>query len=342
MGAAWETEIVTIQKQAWQTEGPPVIGTLAKLPRASWPKADSSKCSIFEAVDLVGRALLGEDWNGDELLVTKWWLAPETAEKAHQEELERKAKLPRPLIQRHTITVPGIPGPISHISTYWAHKIRVQRAEAVSAEQARWEDNRERNSRLTTAVNWIATKCRDGLLQSYCRFMSGGKLMAMEAHEWNVDYPLSTFLDGGTFDRWFTQVSPPRQWSVYVFFDLHQLQCEIQSLANAPLTVAHTDLGRLSPYVQLAIKVALSNGYFSAEDDETQPVREAEIEAAWADALPDIPFSKTARDAIAKVIGFPNLEAIEQGKRALAKKGGVTPRSAVSRRFPEGSDPCSR
>lgn len=308
------------QKPFYQTERKPMIGFLGLADREHWPKAESSKCSIFEALDVVGQALLGAEWTGQELAALHWPMAPSAAEQIYQHNLERQTKLPKPIGSRPGIRIPGREGPAEHVAEYFRNRMKVAREEAVAAEQALWDANCVLVARLNRAVEWIATKCRDGELVSYCRFVSGGRLVAIEPHEWNVEYPVARFLANGMYNRWFLNLQPPKQWDVYVFFDRSTLEQAIAGLAHAPIDVPTADLSRLSPYLQLAVKLAMSKGYFSDAEDETQPIREAEVKAAWSQALPDVPWSETAGQAIAKVMGFPNVVAIQQGQRARAGK----------------------
>jgi hypothetical protein len=210
-----------------------------------------------------------------------------------------------------------------HVIDRIDHIYETRRAEAVASEQALWEENHVLASRLTNVFDWIAGKCRDSELASFCRFKTGGQLMPIEPHEWNIEFPTARFLAKGSYSRWFVTVQPPKQWDVYLFFDRANLQRAIANLAHAPVVVPVHAIDALSPYLKLAVKIALAKGYVSEADDETQPVREAEVKAAWDEALPDVPWSETAGQAIAKVMGFPNANAIRQGRQArLSEKGG--------------------
>lgn len=309
------------QKPYYQTDRKPLIGLLGLMDRTHWPKADSSKCSIFEAIELTGKAMLGVDWTGNELGSLDWPMAPAVAEEIYQKNLQRQVSVPSSISSRPGIRIPGLEGPSEHVAAYFRHRAKAARAEAVRAEQGLWDANRELVGKLGKVVEWIATKCRDGELASYCRFVAGGRLGVIESHEWNVDHPISRFLSNGSYNRWFLNLQPPKQWSVYVFFDRDNLQHTLARLAHSPLMIPTTDLDRLSPYLRLALKLAVAKGYFSAAADETQPIREAEVKAAWNEAMPDVPCSDTATQAVAKVMGFPNPVAIQQGRRAhLADK----------------------
>lgn len=304
-------------KQVYQTERKPIISFSDLRNRDRWPKADSSKCSIFEAIEFVGTAIFGPDWSGEELHALEWPLPPNEAE---AQRLHKETTLAAinsgggaKLGPARTIAKAQF---MQHVIDRQRHLYEIRRAEAVEAEQALWAANRILSDRLTKAVDWIAGKCRDGELASSCRFLSGGQLMAIERHEWNIEFPISRFLAKGCYSRWFVRTEPVKQWEVYVFFDQADLQRAVAFLAHAPVVVPVYAIDRLSPYLKLAVKLAIEKGYVSEVHDETQPIREAEVRAAWSDALPDVPWSETAGQAIAKVMGFPNANAIQQGRRA--------------------------
>lgn len=68
------------QKQAFKTARTRVITfPMVDFP-SSWPKADSGKCSIFEAIVQVGRAKYGPAWTNTELCAFYWTDQPEEAE----------------------------------------------------------------------------------------------------------------------------------------------------------------------------------------------------------------------------------------------------------------------
>lgn len=310
--------------EIYQTERTPIIEFLNLRNRDGWPKADSSKCSVFEAIELVGSATFGPDWTGEELHSLHWFVAPKVAE----DERLRRMNMPAPINSGGGAGIvrrfePPPPPQRQHVVDWIDHISETRRAEAVASEQELWEANRALASRLTNVFDWIASKCRDGELASFCRFKTGGQIMPVGPHEWNIEFPIARFLAKGSYSRWFVNVQPPKQWDVYMFFDRTNLQQAIVSLAHSPVVVPVHAIDALSPYLKLAVKLALAKGYISEADDETQPVREAEVKAAWDEALPDVPWSETAGQAIAKVMGFPNANAIRQGRQArLAEKGG--------------------
>ena len=283
---------------------------------AAWPRAASSMICIFEAVQFIGRAKHGSDWTGTELSAIVWPESPK-AEYARQMLPFKKVKPPPSFIRDNVGR-----SSLTREETSWPPDAHVV-AWYVELRQARWEANRAKLFRLIDTVEWIAQRCRDDDLKAYARFRSGGGLWPMDAWEWNQDNPLEKFVSDGGHKRYFTTLKSPASFDVFIFFERGSVEQLAAGLSHCPLAISETDLNRLSPFLRLAVNLALARGYTSEADDETQPIREAEVKAAWQDALPNIPWSETAAHSIARVMGFPNAKAIEQGRKAiLAKKGG--------------------
>ena len=315
------------QLDAYKTERSAAITFRNVNDPERWPKADSGRCSIFEAVNIVGAAKFGQEWTTFELSALYWNEQPKDAEARRLAVLQR-AKLrpkpppPSPTIGSRLIRVPNDPDYRAHVSCRNAYLIDLAQQQAVLKEQQRWEKNNEHLARLVSATEWLAGQCRDASLQTYYRFQVGGALLQMQPSDWNIEDPLRSFVAAGGYERGFLNEGKYNRWPVFIFFDREQLARAVSVLSYAPAVVSTTSLDSLSPYLALAVKLAIARGYNSPGAAETQPVREAEVTAAWEAALPGIPPSKKAIEAIAKVMGFPNPAAILQGKSKSNVKMG--------------------
>lgn len=189
-------------------------------------------------------------------------------------------------------------------------------------EQARWEQGRAEEKRLHQVVDWLAQRCRDEQLRSYARFRTGGSLWPMAAWEWNVDNPLATFVLQGGHKRLFRELKMPGSFDVYLFFQKPELATLLDGMGLGTAVASELDLSKLSPFLQMAVRLAIKNQYFSRASCETMPVREAEVEAAWHDFLPDVPASANAVKMIARVMGFPDPLSIQQGSKGRKGKMG--------------------
>lgn len=188
--------------------------------------------------------------------------------------------------------------------------------------QREWVANQEAAKRLRNTINWLAQCCRDSLLPSYARFRSGGNLWAIKAWEWNVDDPLNNFVSTGGPKRHFTELKHSGPYEAFLFFARADLDRLFERAALSPLQVSKADLTRLSPYLQMAVRLALQKGYYGKECSDTQAVREAEVRAAWPQFMGSVPISENMIQQVARLMGFPDPEAIERGKRGGRGKMG--------------------
>jgi hypothetical protein len=296
---------------------------------ARWPKADSGKCFVLEAVNLAGCAMFGPGWTGQELRACKWATSPAVVEHAPEviTPLVPLQRVPR------SIANIGLIEPATrnvrrqqhgaHVKAYHLFKYGplIEQARADAEEQ--WLADRAAFARLTESVDWLAQRSRDNEVKTYARRVSGGELYPMLASEWNVDAVLERFVSNGGFKRYF--IDGVVADGAYIFFDRADLAHASAMLVHATLPVAGSDLSRLSPYLQFAIKLAFANGYTSDGQIDKNAVREALIRDAWPEALPDIPISQAKVEMIAGIVGFPNAIATQRGQR-----GGSVRKSRVT------------
>ncbi len=204
--------------------------------RLAWPKAPSHYSFIFEAIHLVGESLFGTDWTGDELAVVTWIESPK--------EKRRRTRFARPN--------PVVPNSLADRSL----KLRIRhepdehmkdwKAERLNKD---WETNARALERLNRSVDWIAEKCRDGELKAFWRFQSGGgPVLPMQAHEWNVDFPLAKFVIEGGNKRYCVEFKNPGPFECYIFFEKAELLALLKCQPEVQLIVGEADLSQLSPY----------------------------------------------------------------------------------------------
>lgn len=292
----------------------------------AWPKAASQYISIFGAIELIGLSLFEGEWNGSELRAVLWARSPREMEKPAPMNsgggAPGRSRIPERKISRPLITQDLIPREIAHQRNAHVYAWHVEKR------QRHWQENKQAGARLLAVVNWLAQRCRDGHLISYARLRSGGGLWPMADSEWNVDDPLTAFVCSGGHKRYFREFKSPGPYEVYLFFAKSDLQAILDRYALVPVNVKELDLGRLSPNIQLAVRLALRKGYFSKATCETQPVREAEVRAAWPDELPDIPMTENSIKTIARMMGFPDRVAMERGRKGGRSKLGVKPENS--------------
>jgi len=299
----------------------------------STPKAASTKCSFLQAVATVGFAKFGTAWSGEELHATYWPDQPIELERRRSEDAHRRRSSPVAPVSLIRYPQPA-PKPLADIDP---EKLATLRAQSIARQQEAWERNQEALQRLRFSVDWLAQQCRDGVLKSFWRLEAGGDLGEMSAGDWNIDHPLSEFARKGGYDRWFVSAQSRKRF-VYIFFDRDELERAVAVFAHSASAIPPAQLGRLSPYLQFAVKLALRKEYFSADTDDTAPTREAEVKQAWAEGLPGIPMSNSAVTMIASIMGFPDVRAIERSLEGAAnrKNGGIPPKTRETRDKREG------
>lgn len=263
-----------------------------------WPAAESSKIFILGAVAAAGAALHGENWTGREPVALRWPESPKDA-------LARSRKPIPTSISSNRLPLPR----------KTPKDLEAEDADAIKRQVA-WVENGLAVARLMRAVNWLAQRCRDGDLKPYARPASGGEVMPMLASEWNIDDPFEQFvMKGGNRRRFISggYASPPME--SFVFFDRTELQEVLAREAGAKLEIGTVDLSRLSPFLRLAVRVAIEQGYFSDSATPKIAARAYQIEVLWNEYLPGVPFSPSAAEQLARFIGFPDAKAIENGRK---------------------------
>jgi len=292
-----------------------VIKTPDVTNRDCWPKAPSKYVFIFEAINLAGSALFAGVWTGKELAAVIWDESPR-----HER------------VQAHLPMARGAGAGGSYSSQSMQHNpvarpkdfhVQDWRAEQ---RQPLWEENARALERLEQAVEWLAQRCREGELTSHYRRRTGGSnLVRMRDADWNLENPLFHFVIYGGTRRRSGAAKPSSLIDSYLFFEKAELLAAIEQEPAAQLVVREWDLSRLSPYLQLAIRVALARKYFARANCETQAIREAEVEGAWPDLISDIEAVPSMVTAIARVINFPDADAIKKGRLGgQRRKTGIT------------------
>lgn len=284
--------------------------------KGSWPKAASKFVFIFEAINLVGSVIFGDDWTGKELEAVHWIDSPR-AERAQAHLLPARGGGAR---SSHSFG--SAPTLISHPRDFHVQDWRAEQRQPL------WEENGRAFERLEAAVEWLAQCCRDGTLTSYRRLREGGSsLVHMQAADWNVESPLERFVIYGGRRRHSGTQKKAGFIETYVFFERQQLLQMLELEPASQLPVRETDLSRLSPYLRLAVHVAMKRRYFEGEAIDAAPAREAEIAAVWGEFMHDVVMTAATVKQLGKLVGFPNAKAIEQGRRGgQSRKTGATPK----------------
>lgn len=273
------------------------------------PKCDASHMFLWEALDVAGRGLLGEEWTGTELNALDWKVSPYLAG-----QLARKASPNFPSRTTPRVTLPPtltIPNaldllrePAQHVAD-WRKGLN---GRVLELRQARWEQNEAAIKRMHEAASWLHDRFRYNDVATSYRWEKGGlNLSKMEPAEWNIEGVMDRFRHGG-FKRYFPHSGSHSD--MFIFVDRASLEREVSKLGHAPLLVAPDDFASLPEPLRLAIRIALARPELAEAGDKERrnAVRPAWIEAYGAE-------SETYIKAIATVLkGKPDLARIAREK----------------------------
>lgn len=311
---------------AYRTERKPIIDPKLTTHREAWPKAESGKSFIFEAIEIVGKAKFGSEWTDKELQALNWPVQPR---EAHEKSVRlapvnsgggapgssRRSYTHPPSIARLARTPSVVVAQI--LSKPDAHVLAFRRENLVRAEQVAWEENQKARDRLLDAFEWLAQLCRDGEIVAYARPEVGGALYPMSSFEWNVEGALQHFVSKGSFKRFFPEFK--QAWSAYVFFNRDDLARITGTLSGASSLFTEVDLASVSPYLRFAVRLAAAKGY-TKRGAVTVDARRADIEETWNEAFPDVPLSGKLKEALTTLTGWPDPDAIKRGQLGGNKK----------------------
>lgn len=284
----------------------------------NWPKCGSEVVFLADAVQKVGRAKFPDQWTGAEVLARV--LMP------HPDEQDRLAAQMRADLQRRP--TPSIANPD------WgraARKLLVDpatgreltddeiaevRERGRAARLSQWESDKAVNERLMSVIEWIAGRCRDGDLETRFRWVTGGPAFPVPAHVWNVEPVVKRMFVECQTAFWSDAFRANKP--TYIFVTRDSLTRCLTAIGGA--TVDGQDLAGLSPYLQIAVSLALKY----RDDPMSKVALVATIKEEWR-KLHGGDITDTAANHIAATIRPPDKSAIEYGKKARSfaapKKG---------------------
>lgn len=222
------------------------LGQLTRLIqyRGAPPKAPSEYTFLVDALEQTGKALLGEQWCGDEMDATRWPVRPTVEVDDAYTNAVRSARWE---IDWQT----GVLGLVGmHNANVWGEATR----EALQREEC-WAENNAATGRLREAAEKMAQWFIDGKVKTASRGKVGGfDLRDIRPEEWMRDDIFETTFCTGTLNRWFP-VGPKDEWlDVFVFVNRDQFDL---ALVAAGKNRAETLDGlHLSYDMQLAVALA--------------------------------------------------------------------------------------
>jgi len=224
------------------------------------PKCASTHVFLWEALNLCGQALLGEDWTGDELNAISWPTSPITEREA-QKRKPTSAPPPPPINRRvNPDANQSLPPWMLENPQQQQHVLDWKLHSLFEHHQARWEANQAAIRRMQQAVDWLHKKFRDGEIATFSRFETGGlDLLPLEPSDWFVENVLDNRFRQGGYKRIFLS-KPATAHDVFIFVNKASLEREISTLPHTSLSISGTDISNLSPYLRFAVAFALRHG----------------------------------------------------------------------------------
>ena len=236
-----------MEKPVFENPREPFIDRLLVADPSQWPKADSTKCFILKAVNIVGSAMFGSDWRGNELSVLNWPIEPNVAYDSYQKNLTRYREDRAEFAKFHGLTSMTSNEINAHVQSYYEHISRLVELKWLQGEQIAWETNQAATVRLEGVASCLAQKCRDGDISGFYRMKDGGRLNPMVPEDWNVEDIVSKFLAHGGYQRWFNDSPPAQQLPVFIFFDKSEIEATAAMLQHNVISKSATDLSHVSP-----------------------------------------------------------------------------------------------
>lgn len=260
--------------------------------REFWPKVESSKMFVLEAVNYVGRSEFGEKWIGDELQAVVGAIEPL---RAYQADLVKQIDT---LEQSKFIFLP--PSTSDPLARYLqpsesdferkkAHDLSDLRRllnnppQNVVDDQDQWENNDAKVGRLRHVAVWIGNLARDGILAGYYQCAGEPELHALERAYWNCADDLTGWLlnAGKKIRHRSSDFIEPYIVDAIFFVCRDSLQRAL-SADNKPPVPQSSELDdlHLSPYMRLMLYVIQNEGIKPERQSSVEQLIEALKEAA--------------------------------------------------------------
>ena len=215
-------------------------------PLKARPKCPTAKLFIWDAIEVTGRAMFGDEWTGKEKQALDW---PRSPESGHATDYKPRHAVRRPMREL-------LPQHDQHFVDWKAHQLQL----SMTDQQQKWEENQQLVKRIQSAADWLEERFLDGKIFIWTRYVDfAADFELMPPGEWPSVDAFKSHIRPGKYDRW---IESPNsiQCSAYIFVDRASLEAELASLAHASLTVSDIDLTAMPEPLKIAIRIALHTG----------------------------------------------------------------------------------
>ena len=275
----------------------------------------------LEALAWVGKSMFGEQWDRAEFDALLWPTAPV---EAHRRGLQiEQFNVKR---RKHMAT-----GPASNdyscqesLEEFEAKKeVDLQQLITsakeppafVGIQQRLYDKNRAALDRLNKAAKWLGDKCRSGGIKTGYGAVENLPLISSQSHSWNCISDLQHWVKDGSIDIFMVSARKMHRCKAYV--SRSDLEREMRTLAHIESNIPKTDLARLAPDLQLAVRLAIKLELFGTAIPPANGKLETAVIAAAKDEVREIAPNRVAE--IVRLMRYPDKAKSDAGKKRAGK-----------------------
>lgn len=274
----------------------------------------------LEALAWVGKSMFGEQWDRAEFDALLWPTAPFEAHRRgleiEQFNVKRRKHLPT--------------GPASNdyscqesLEEFEAKK-EVDLQQLITAakeppafvgiQQGLYDKNRAALDRLTKAAKWLGDKCRSEGIRTGYGAVENLPILNGQSHFWNCINDIQHWVKDGSIDV-LGSAAKMYRYKAYVFRS--DLEREMRTLAHVESNIPKTDLARLAPDLQLAVRLAIKLELFGTAIAPANGKLETAVIAAAKDEGREIAPNRVAE--IVRLMRYPDKAKSDAGKKRAGK-----------------------
>lgn len=277
----------------------------------------------LEALALVGKAMFGNEWSGTEFDALDWQQSPveqhkwELAQQRRNVEARKYVHLPSSLASSDYVT-PEAKAAFDARKEADLQSLSNSALElplSVSALQSQWEANGAALSRLTNAAKWLGDKCRSADIKTGYGSAVNLPMLSGDSVSWNCINDLQHWVKDGSIEIFMVSAGKMCRCKAYV--SRADLAREIKTLAYSESNVPKTDIARLSPDLQLALRLALKHQLFDAGMQQSNGELEKAVISAAKEEGREIADNRVKE--MVRLMRYPDKVKSDAGKKRTGK-----------------------
>lgn len=277
----------------------------------------------LEALALVGKAMFGNEWSGTEFDALHWQPSPieqhkwELAQQRRNVEARKYVHLPSSIASSDYVTPETKAAFDARKETdlQSLSKSELEMPPLVSAHQKQWESNSAALNRLTKAAKWLGEKCRSADIKTGYGSVVNLPILSGESHSWNCINDLQHWVKDGSIEIFLVSAGKMCRYKAYV--SRADFEREKKTLAHSESNVPKTDIARLSPDLQLALRLALKHQLFDAGMQQSNGELEKAVISAAKEEGREIADNRVKE--MVRLMRYPDKVKSDAGKKRTGK-----------------------